>query len=188
MAFRRAQTTESDPGEWVLYGHEVAKDKDGKDIRTAVEFRIRRLLPKVAAKIEEKHGVANRRLILVGSQRPKDGARKGDQMLAPTDTAAEIAAGVEKAVLCLADSRNCVVEPVAPEDAAVYDAALGVEPGTVKAGEPLTLDGKWGRRELREQFLSDEITVAGWIVRKALALGVKVAQEQAEEEEGKDEG
>jgi hypothetical protein len=179
VGFRRAEDPESDPGEWFTYG----RDREtGKEVR----FRVRRLLPKVAAEIEQRHGVVGRNVIVVGSQRPAagGGARKGDAIVPPGNNDAEIKVLVEKAVLCLADSENCIVTPVGPKDASAYTDALA-EP--VSPGQDLVLDGRLGRRELRERFLTDELVVARWVATKASRMGVDAAQVEAEEEAGKDD-
>jgi hypothetical protein len=111
--------TEEAPGEWFVWKQEGAEK---------IELLIRPLPPADRQRIRSKH---------LGKKRKLRIALKGVEQ--DLDTAAQDEAQREMAAFCLLDSRGFEFEP-GPGLAARLSTLLGAE---VKAGEPVSLDGRW---------------------------------------------
>jgi hypothetical protein len=178
MLFRKVGNPDTDPGVWVRHYTEdrlKSGETEPKKTYTGIEFKLRRIPPSKKLEIERRHRGQSRKLKIF---------RSGDAELT-RDLDQEAAAGLERAVFALIDSRpdpkvkgaqGCQVEIVDEEGAKLYRGYLQNE--QLKKGDIVTLDGRW-TKELREDFLSDHLDdVAPWIDARADELGSAAAEDE----------
>lgn len=170
MKFGRAEP-ETEQGEWVKHYQEQPLrpgEEEPRKVFTGMELKIRRIPSARRLAIARQHGMGSRKVRVF---------RNGDSEIT-RDVEKETAIGVAQAVFALVDSRECQVELLDEASAKVYARLLN--DASLKKGDVVTLDGRW-TKELREDFLSEYVEVAAWIVSRADEIG----QVAAEEEQGK---
>jgi hypothetical protein len=152
--FDAARDGKALPGKWLTYAEGV---EDGKPFKLELEVR--------ALTVGEDQVTATRKGSVVDLNADK------------TDRAI-----LERATLALIDSRGgAEVRVLDKASADLYTAAVGT---TVKAGDMVLLDGKWGSQDLKRLALSDAPELAAWVS----AESNKLRALEAQEEEGKEQG
>ena len=156
VLFKSFGSPDNDEGEWVIY-----RKEDG------VQFRVRQIPDKIDAELRRKvQGRQGQRTQTVKYRR---GAAESEVNLDEADQLAEL-----RARFSLLDSKGVMITAGDEEAASDITKAIG-EP--VKAGDSVSLDGKW-TQPVKDYVFGEFSGLCTWIVKASMRLRLQSSEDE----------